>query len=273
MKMIFRCGIDSHSGFSKSAIVEASKRWPKFVEYPGSVLIEVVYLSPEFHELEQFLLAHGMPISYEDYPPPDTTPIGGQRIFDATDLDEAEFFCMWIDKRIARESKFDEDGQEFFKSQHVNKTLLGSSPLIPLQYYMRDSFRKLLTEQGFKGLDLQEAKVIGKDGECRLWRIDSTLEMPPMLNSFVTEHLQPCAATFGPPKLPATRYDVTDRFFPPVYRFRRAESSQLANADFVKTREHFGFNFIIPNILVSQRVRKFFDAQKFPIDWCPVTLE
>ena len=104
--------------------------------------------------------------------------------------------------------------------------------------------------------------------------------MPPLLNRLV--HV-----TDGEDCDPAIKEKgcaVDDFYFPPILRFNAQDIRTLEPFDFALTRELFGSGdkmrdpvfpdpIMRPELIVSQRFRKWCEKKKLKVYWMPVTLE
>ncbi len=170
------------------------REWPQFFpEHANLMHVEGPKDDPVVNEVIEFLRKHGRAPHWERYPScpfehPQLYQVEGNRVFDSTDLDEAEYLAFIPELVITKEgSRKDESGRLLMKRTKINRQPIGRpSPWgVPV---CKDSLKRELEAERFAGLAFQRVDVIGeRPGDDPVWIMGSDREMPPLLNRLVCE--------------------------------------------------------------------------------------
>ena len=280
MKEIFKFSIspafdrESSHYAPKKAIDEAWKRWPESYEKGSSAAYLTAEVgSQEYDEVIAFLAKYGKSPRWGAYPwlrEYGKFPIEGDRIIEKEDLENGEYFCFKY-RRHGVVTQW--NAAKIWNSVPILEGRLNKCPIGQVGAnavtVCTDAIKRLMEKEKFKGLTFRPVGFTAKQAPIgSYWQLWAESTFPPMLNKFIhedgSEH----------PSGQECPHQEDDPFIPRLFRFSKAQVAKLAPQDVFLTKEAFGWNPPCQqHIIVSQRFRRWCDAQKFRFDWTPVALE
>lgn len=259
-----------------SVMTEMKSRWPQF--FPSDLKgfhLRAELGDPIIDEVIDFLRATGREPNWNWCPSvPNEHPflyqIRGERVWEAADIANAEYFQLYITKVICSSIQMPPDGMaevQFgsYKGAPVGITTTMSNPICSVV------FRQALEAQNFKGLTFRPVQIQSKKPQnLVLWQIWSSITLPPVLT--------PTVGAKGEPFDPQTSIAcyVNDIYFPWCHHYEAAEVRKLEPFDIAISAERWGHGYEHrrePALIVSRRFREWFMTQKVPVEWWPVALE
>ncbi len=255
---------------------ELKSKWPQFF-LPGRVgfNFEADEDDPVYEEVVAYFREYGREPyavatpSWSNNPPVRMThyKVEGMRIFEASDIEKAEFFTCNCPYDIARDSKRSADGVLRIAKGDAKGGQIGMVMDSAL-FICTDALKREMEETGFVGAVFHRVETPSRSGAgASFWEIGSDRQMPPVLNALVNYMGEP---------FDASRHRdcwVDDFYSPPVLRFRAAEVREMGPFDTALTRDGFG-NPREPKTVFSRRFREWCVARKLKnLEWIPVALE
>jgi hypothetical protein len=236
-------------------------RWPEF-SHRSSFKVSLLHDSDELDEILSFLEGKGFSANRQRYPAVKRCEQGrfqlkGKRIFDDGELDRAHFLHAVPADQIADEGGHLDDGTLFVKPRSIKKRIalgriFGSSTSV-----CNEALRAQLQDEGFKSLVFRDIHNAGSF----IYQLWSDLKLPEMRNLFFDE---------GDPDYGRM---INDLFSPQLPDFSPQDIEALPDFDFAISQERIGGGAERsrdPLLIISQRVRKFFDSQGLKVHYTPI---
>lgn len=249
------------------------QRWPQFFP-PGKTCFEVEFegSSPVLREIIGFLRKTGREPYIRKFPALANVPtlwtshyqVYGKRIFDASDLEAAEFFYMGPMHFMGGSAQRGEDGLLVVTKKDLYRVKIGG---LSTALACQEEIKAGLEAMAFFGLKFLPVHIDPpKRTSASVWEMTSEITMPPVLNRLINQDGGDFDSSTDKGCWP------DDFYFPQLLHFPAAAVRALGDFDFALTSDQLG----IPRhhyVIASRRVRDWCMKKKLKLAWDPVILD
>lgn len=208
------------------------------------------------------------------------------REFEEDDLNAAEYLQIANSRTMVLEKELqlkrtadtiDNGTSSTYASRYViDAKILDRSRIVSArdQVVILDEVKPLVLKERFRGLELKRCEpTLDPHNFCGdeafpIWELHTHLLLPPL--SPVCELYE----LFDPNTDDFSGYAINDTLhMPPQLRYRSEDLRDIPPFDVARTREALGWGLSDHPLVVSQRFRRFCDANKLKLDWVPVRVD